>query len=318
MPVDSSPTSRALRTLEILRLRPGTGARDLADRLGVTERAARRYVSILREAGIVVESTRGPYGGYRLGRGTPLAPVAFTEEEALGLVMAVLDARPSAGRDEEPIGVALGKVIGVLPERIGRQAAALREHAAAAPDPLRAPDPGHASALVDAIAARRRVVLDYRSQAGVEQRVEVEPWALVIRYGRWYLLCRSLHADSVRTYRVDRVLAVERTAHSFTPPEDLDPVATLEEHLGLGWEYRTRVVFDAPVEQVVRWIRPSMGRLTSLGSGCVLDGSTGNPSMYAQEWLSTVPFPFRVESGPELRAAVAEVAARFATAVQPP
>ena len=36
---------------------------------GVTDRSARRYVAILREAGIPVEAVRGPYGGYRLGRG---------------------------------------------------------------------------------------------------------------------------------------------------------------------------------------------------------------------------------------------------------
>jgi predicted DNA-binding transcriptional regulator YafY len=34
----------------------------------VTERAARRYVAILREADIPVESAPGPYGGYRVGR----------------------------------------------------------------------------------------------------------------------------------------------------------------------------------------------------------------------------------------------------------
>ena len=51
----------------MLQARPGTTADELAERLGVTERAARRYVGILREAGIPVESTRGPYGGYRLG-----------------------------------------------------------------------------------------------------------------------------------------------------------------------------------------------------------------------------------------------------------
>ncbi|MDY7091310.1 MAG: HTH domain-containing protein, partial [Actinomycetota bacterium] len=44
----SSPTSRALRTLEILQARPGTTAEQLATQLGVTERAARRYVGILR------------------------------------------------------------------------------------------------------------------------------------------------------------------------------------------------------------------------------------------------------------------------------
>jgi hypothetical protein len=37
--------------------------------------------------------------------------------------------------------------------------------------------------------------------------------------------------------------------------------------------------------------------------------------MYAQEWLATVPFAFRVDDGQELRAAVALLAVRFAAAV---
>ncbi|MGH8981046.1 MAG: HTH domain-containing protein, partial [Acidimicrobiales bacterium] len=39
-----SPTSRALQTLDMLHARPGTTAREIASRLGVTERAVRRYV----------------------------------------------------------------------------------------------------------------------------------------------------------------------------------------------------------------------------------------------------------------------------------
>src|ERR1700742_4245597 len=113
--------------MEILQNRPGVTAGELAAGLGVTERAARRYIAILREAGVPVESSRGPYGGYRLGRGTRLPPVVFTESEALSLVMAVLDGPPAA------VGDALDKVIRALPERVGRQAAALREHASAAP-----------------------------------------------------------------------------------------------------------------------------------------------------------------------------------------
>ena len=45
MPADHSPTARALRTLEILQTRPGTTAGELGERLGVTERAARRYIA---------------------------------------------------------------------------------------------------------------------------------------------------------------------------------------------------------------------------------------------------------------------------------
>ncbi|GAA1659018.1 WYL domain-containing protein [Nonomuraea maheshkhaliensis] len=318
MPTDLSPTARALRTMELLRNRPGVTAAELADHLHVTERAARRYVGILREAGIPVESTRGPYGGYRLGRGTRLPPVAFTEPEALGLVMAVPDGQPAATAAGGVVGAALGKVIRALPESVGRQAAALREHASAAPDRFSArPDPAIISALVAAGADRRRVVVAYRSESGNEWEAEVEPWAVVVRHGRWYLLCHSHHAGAVRTYRVDRVREVRRTTRAFEPPDGLDPVAVLEENLGTGWEFGTRVVFDAPREEVAPWIRPPMGRLEPLNGGCVLVGSTSNPSMYAQEWLPTIPFPFRVEGGPELRAAVAKLASRLTASLEP-
>jgi predicted DNA-binding transcriptional regulator YafY len=311
MPTDLSPTARALRAMEILRTRPGVTAGELGAGLGVTERAARRYVAILREAGIPVETTRGPYGGYRLGRGTRLSPVVFTEPEALGLVMAVLDSPPA-----ELVGVALDKVIRALPDNVGRQAAVLREHASAAPDQYAArPDPATTSALVAAIAARRRVRVTYRSESGKEWAAEVDPWAVVVRHGRWYLLCHSHRADAIRTYRVDRVRAVEQTVHEFEPPRGLDPVASVEENLGTGWEFPTRVVFEAPPARVAPWVRPPMGRLEPLGERCVLVGSTSNPAMYAQEWLARVPFAFRVEGGEELRAEVANVATRFAAAL---
>lgn len=315
MSTGSSPTARALRALEILQARPGTTADQLASSLGVTERAARRYIGILREAGIPVESARGPYGGYRLGRGTRLPPVVFTEEQALALVMAVLDGQPAAIDADDLVGSALSKVIRALPESIGRQAAALRAHASAAPDRQSArPDPAIMNALVAAVADRHRVVVTYRSGSGEEWDAEVDPWAVVVRYGRWYLLCHSHRAEAIRTYRVDRIRAARHTPHSFTPPDDLDPVAALEENLGAGWKYPTRVVFDAPQEKVAPWIRPTMGRLEPDGDRCVLVGSTRNPAMYAQEWLATVPFDFVVEDGPELRAAVATVAARFGAA----
>jgi len=229
--------------------------------------------------------------------------------------MAVLDGQPAAADVDDLVGAALGKVIRALPESVGRQAAALREHASAASRYSTRPDPHTTSALVAAIAARRRVLVTYRSESGNESEAEVDPWAIVVRYGRWYLLCHSHRAGAIRTYRIDRVGGVQQTAHEFEPPDDLDPVAAVEENLGIGWEFPTRVVFDAPPAEVAPWIHPPMGRLEPSGDGCVLAGSTSNPAMYAQEWLASVPFAFRVEGGPELRAAVATLASRFAAAL---
>lgn len=315
---DLRPTARALRTLDLLQTRPGITAGDLAAELEVSERAARRYVSLLREAGIPVDATRGPYGGYTLGRGVRLPPVVFTATEALGLVMAVLDGHHAAADPDDPVGAALGKVIRALPEQVGRQAATVRRFAAAAPDRSASrPDAGITSALVTAVGDQRRVSIDYRGRSGTAWAGDVDPWAVVVRHGYWYLLCHAHTVDAVRAYRVDRVTAVRPLRERFRAPEDLNPVAVLEEHLGLGWPYETRVVFDAPADVVARYVRPPMGRLEPAGggAGCVLVGSTSNPAMYAGEWLAAVPLPFRVEGGPELRAAVQELADRITRAL---
>jgi hypothetical protein len=178
-----------------------------------------------------------------------------------------------------------------------------------------APDPELTSALVHARESGHRVRVEYRTASGRQMPMEVDPWAVVVRHGRWYLLCHSHRADAIRTYRVDRVCAVQQTPHSFEPPDGLDAVAATEANLGSGWEFSTRVVFDQPPAEVAPWIRPPMGQLSPLPGGCVLVGSTSNPTMYAQEWLANVPLAFRVEGGRELRAAVAKLASRLNAAL---
>jgi len=313
-----SPTGRALRALELLQAQPGITAGRLAAQLGVTERAARRYVAILREADIPVESTRGPYGGYRVGRGIRLPPLVFTAAEALGLVMAVLDGSHAAADVDDPVGAALGKLIRALPENVGRPAATMRQHALAAPDrgALR-PGPEITSALVAAVAAQRRVSIGYRSESGRQWAEDVDPWAVVVRHGRWYLVCHSHRAGAVRAYRIDRIRSAAAGGEQFRAPGDLDYVGLLEQHLGTGWEFQAKVIFDAPCEEVARYVSPPMGRLGRTGDGerCVLTGTTSNPAMYAGEWLAAIPIRFHVEGGPELRAAVAAVAERLTAAL---
>ena len=313
-----SPTARALRALDILQGRPGITATELAQRLGVTERAARRYVAILREADIPVESTRGPYGGYTLGRGLRLPPLVFSATEALGLVMAALDSQHAVADPDDPVGSALGKILRVLPTNVARQAVTMRETARAVLERRPAkPDPGVTSDLVAAVAAQRQVRIRYRTAAGNDRTFEVDPWSVVVRYGRWYLLCLSHHADALRTFRVDRITDVTQLDATFEVPADLDPARELEANLGRGWEHETHLVFDAPIAEVRPWIRPTLGDLHELPDGrCELVGSTSNAEAYAGEWLAGVPFAFTVVGGEELRAAVAVVAARLAASVE--
>jgi predicted DNA-binding transcriptional regulator YafY len=315
MTPDASPTARALLALELLQGAPGITADQLADKLGVSERAARRYVAILREAGIPIESLRGRYGGYRVGRGLRLPPLMFSATEALCLVMAVLDGHHAASDATDPVGSALGKIVRALPEPVAAQAESVRRTTAPAPDRSAArPDPDTTTALVQACSDHRRVRLDYRSEAGSEWLVDVDPWAIVVRHGRWYLLCRSLRSDSLRAYRIDRVRGVEPLDGTFVPPADLDPVALLEEHLAVGWEFDVEVVIAASAEVVTRRLPRALGTIEPVDAEtCRLVASTSNPGWYAEQ-LAAIPAPYRILGGPELREAAHRLGQRFLAA----
>jgi predicted DNA-binding transcriptional regulator YafY len=310
-----SPTARALLALEFIGGSPGITADQLAVRLGVSERAARRYVAILREADIPIDSVRGPYGGYRVGRGLRLPPLMFTATEALGLVMAVLDGHHDASDTTSPVGSGLGKIVRALPEPVAAQAEAVRRATAPAPDRAAArPDPQTTTELVQACSEHRRVRLAYRSEAGSERDFEVDPWAVVVRHGRWYLLCWSHTSNGRRAYRIDRVRAVEVLAGRFEPPAGLDPVTELEDHLAVGWEYAAEVVIDGAFERVARCAPRTLGRLEPVDDGsCRLTGTTSNPWWYAEQ-LTALPAAFRIVGGPELRDAVRVLGQRLLAA----
>ncbi|MFG1609637.1 helix-turn-helix transcriptional regulator [Actinoplanes sp. NPDC049265] len=310
----TSPAARALLALELIQSSPGITAERLGEKLGVTERAARRYAEILREAGIPVESARGPYGGYRLGRGLRLPPLMFSATEALGLVMSVLDGHHDANDATDPVGSALTKIMRALPEPVAAQAEAVRRTAAPAPDRGAArPDPDIAAALVGAVSGCRRVGVEYRSEAGTRWTSEVDPWAVVVRHGRWYLLCWSHGAGARRAYRIDRIAHVVPGSEVFVPPHGLDPVADLEDHLAVGWEFTASTLIEAPAAELTGLPRV-LGRVEPVtATTSRLTGSTSSPVWYAEQ-LAVLRAPYRIEGGPEIRSAARALGERLLAA----
>lgn len=313
---DISPTARALLCLQVLLERPGISSAQLADRLGVSERAVRRYVSILRDADIPIESERGRYGGYRVGRGVRLPPLMFSATEALGLVMAVLDGHHDPDDHTDPVGTALGKLLATLPAPVSAQAEVVRRTTAPVPDRSASrPEPDITATLVQACSEHRRVRLTYRSENRPDPwELEVDPWAVVVRHGRWYLLCWSHHADDRRAFRVDRVCAAAPLASGFTPPTGLDAIRELEDHLAVGWDYPAEVVVDAPLDHVRKSTPRAIGRLEEIDATHTrLTGSTSNPTWYAEQ-LALIPAAYRVIGGREVHAATRALGERLLAA----
>ncbi|MGN6793984.1 MAG: helix-turn-helix transcriptional regulator [Streptosporangiaceae bacterium] len=304
MASDLSPTARALLTLEAIQNNPGITASKLGDRLGVTDRAARRYVEILREADLPIESATGPYGGYRVGRGLRLPPLMFSAAEAIGLVMAVLEGHRSAADPTDPVGSALAKIARVLPARLASPVLAFRDVNAPRHSAEPAVNPELVTALIESCAAAKRLRLRYRMGRPDDLSMEIDPWAVVLRHSRWYLLGWSQTRRARRVLRVDRITSIQAGPDTFVPPEGLDALRTLEEHLSQGWTHPVEVVIDATVEETSRWISRSLGRLESCGDGQTrIRATTDEPDWYARQ-LAAIPAPFQIIESPPIRQAM--------------
>ncbi len=306
-----SPTARALLALELIQNSPGITARELGQRLEVTERAARRYVAILREADLPIESVTGPYGGYRVGRGLRLPPLMFTAAEAMGLVMAVLEGHRRAASPTDLVGGALAKIVRALPERVARPVRSVRELSAPRSAGETSPSPDLTSQLIEACSTARRLRLVYRMGTARDRVMEVDPWAVVLRHSRWYLLGWSHTVQERRVLRVDRIVAIEFLLDTFAPPPELDALRTLEEHLSQGWTHPVNVLVDATVEETSRWVARSLGLLEATGDGRTrLLATTDEPDWYARQ-LAAIPAPFRVIGSPEIQRATAALGQRL-------
>jgi len=317
MAPDLSPTARALLALEVIQNNPGITAERLGSRLGVTERAARRYVAILREADLPIESLSGPYGGYRAGRGLRLPPLMFSAAEALGIVMAVLEGHRDAADPADLVGGALAKIVRVLPERVAGPVHAFRHVSVAPPAAQARVSPELTTQLIEACTAARRLRLVYRMGQAADLVMKVDPWAVVLRHSRWYLLSWSHTRHARRVLRVDRIIAIETLPDTFTPPPELDALRTLEEHLSQGWTHAVDVVIDAPAEQASRWLPRSLGHLEPVDEDRArLRATTDEPAWYARQ-LAAIPAPFRVVGSAEIQRATAALGHRLVSAAGP-
>ena len=220
---------RADRLVSLLLLMQSRGRVTAAEAAGVLEVSvptARRDLEALAAAGVPVYAQPGRGGGWSLvgGARTDLTGLSAPEVQALFLL-----AGPAARASPE-VRSALRKLVRALPATFREQA----ETAAAAVvvDPRRwgstpVERPAHLAALEHAVVHRHEVRVSYRDHAGSSSERVVEPLGLVDKDGVWYLLAGT--PAGRRTFRVDRVGAVETTGATFARPADPDVVAAWAE-----------------------------------------------------------------------------------------
>jgi predicted DNA-binding transcriptional regulator YafY len=308
-----SPTSRLLELLELLQTRPLTTGREIADRLGIDARTARRYVGVLQELGIPVEGQRGVGGGYRIRPGYRLPPLMLGDEEAVAVVLGLLATRGSSEDGSDVVDAALAKINRVLPTTLRRQVEALEETLAFTFTRSAPADAATALLLADAIRRRRRLRFAYVAFAGEESEREVSPLGLVVHRGRWYLAAFDHGRDDLRTFRVDRMSRTELADAAAVPPAgDFDAVAHVTRSLAsIPMKWEVEVLLDLTVDDAARRIPPTLAELVDAPDGTLLRMRTDS-----LDWMATVlaglGCGFTIRRPDELRASVSALAERLA------
>jgi predicted DNA-binding transcriptional regulator YafY len=215
---------RADRLVAILLMLQSKGqvtAAEVAEELEVSERTARRDLDSLGVAGLPIYSVQGRNGGWRLAGGgrTDLSGLTSAEARALFLV-----AGPSSAATPQ-VKAALRKLVRALPEPFRPHAEAASEAVVVDPrgwDQTRdagatRPPPPLLDAVQRAVVEGHQVTLGYVARNREATTRVVHPLGLAAKGWAWYLVAGT--EAGLRTFRVDRMTAVEPTGEAVVRPE---------------------------------------------------------------------------------------------------
>jgi predicted DNA-binding transcriptional regulator YafY len=311
------PTTRLLTILELLQARGTLGGAELAVRLEVDRRTVRKYIMMLQDLGIPIESVRGPAGGYHLRPGFKLPPLMLTNDEALAVVLSLMIARRQ-GIPAEPhwLEGALAKIERVLPESLRSRVQAVQS-AVSFVAPAVAPQPSseHLLMLSSAVRDHQRVELQYRSQEGETIRL-VDPYGIVSHWDQWYMIGWCHLRQAIRIFRLDRISAVELGETIFTAPKDFDSLAYLLESLAMVPRGSlVEVLLELPMSEVQRQIPPGSAIFEERTNGVIIRFYSDDLNVTAR-YLLLLGCPFVIHRPTELQEAMQALVNQAAQSLQ--
>ena len=270
----SNSASRLITLLMLLQRQPNQKAADLAHTLGVSVRSLHRYIGMLDEMGIPVYSERGPYGGFSLVRGYKMPPLVFAPEEAVAIYLGTSLVREMWGQlYAEAAQGALAKLDNVLPEEQRNEVAWARRSVVAA-----GLHRAHLDTVTPVLEKLRRAVREQRqvrmtyhggSQPLPHER-HVDPYALVYRWGWWYVFGYCHLRNANRSFRVDRIVELALTDQPFQIPAGFDIHAEVAKGLDSPAPVQIRMQFAAEFAHIALENRAYWETLAHQADGSVI------------------------------------------------
>ncbi len=170
--------------------------------------------------------------------------------------------------------------------------------------------------LGQAARQRQRVWLRYRAWESNESERLLDPYGLVYRGNRWYVVGYCHLRQSIRVFRLDRVVKVEVREEHFERPERFDVLEQVERSIGqtpARWhcEVRLALALEAARERIPL----TVGSLEQTADGIVLRCEYEHLAWVAH-YLLGLDCDFVVLEPPELRDKLRRLAARLEAAAR--
>ena len=309
-----NPTTRLLTILELLQAHGALSGVDLAARLEVDVRTIRRYITMLQDMAIPIEAERGRHGNYYLRPGYKLPPLMFGEDEALALTLGLLMSRRlGLSADAAAVEGALAKVLRVLPTAINATAQALIEVLVIDLPPAKHV-PNHTALVAATLATYRgkQIKLHYQAFNGEETQRTIAPYGIAYRAGYWYIVGYCHLRQDLRTFRLERVLAVEASDQPFERPQDFDVLAFIEQSIANTpgiWTIEVRL--DTSLEDARQLIPRTVGLPELTADGVMLRCHVQDLDWFAY-FLARLDCPVQVIGPPAAREAMRHLATHIA------
>ncbi|MNO42701.1 hypothetical protein D3C76_328980 [compost metagenome] len=206
---------RIFNIINAIQANPGISAADLALKCDVNIRTIYRDIDILTLIAPVTNEGRGT--GYRFLGKFFLYPLNFTEQEALvfSLLPSVLDL------DKLPPGfeTAYDKVMSTHRKEKSQQNNIIEDIASIiqmGTPAYRKESPNFLQPIIQAILEQKTIDTIYHTQYRNETTErKIDPYYLVPRDQRFYLIGYCHLKNEIRTFRISRFLKVDITSHSF-------------------------------------------------------------------------------------------------------
>lgn len=212
----------------------------LAERFSISKRTVSRYIGVLQDAGVPIDSSTGVNGGIWLSDEYKLDKMFFSEAELLRL-------KDALSRTENDYPDSVNRIIAEKLDSARKSRAqdncSIRqndlyidseyEHGAKLRPKLKV--------FSQAIENRRAVEIRYTDARGFDSFRTVEPYTLVFKAGYWYVYAMCKLRGDFRLFKLSRISGMRMTSKSFVRIE-----SKLIEKLEL--EYYNEVYIDIEFE----------------------------------------------------------------------